>query len=383
MKLRRKKRKDGKAAAADPSASERLRELKRDAYGEPYTHGEGAAAAHAEAGHDASYARAKRIRDTSFSYSWVFPLLLAGLVALTAFGFHTAVMAPTALVELGDATWARLSWVIASTLFVVAFAFTLIVCYTLMFRCGTADDAVRTLVWTAAIGILAIVVSLMFGKSLYWGPQRMEALLEATAFCIRGVRAITSAFNGFAVWAALVVIGTSCVILRNEVTTPEDLSRQLRASKLMLYTAGALLITGVSVATVLHKWPAHEASISGCEAGPSGGPDAPLAGATPAALAEAAKAHRREVERTADAIAMSIGTLFSLVLAAAYLPLGFVLRQRAYRVIVPWERTETWLAMHGFALQPTQQLGKLLVIFGPMIVGGPINALISVLAERF
>ncbi len=129
-----------------------------------------------------------------------------------------------------------------------------------------------------------------------------------------------------------------------------------------MHTGAALLIAGVAETSALHKWPATEPLVAGCPAVPVPG-DA-------------------VVQSVASSISTSVGTIFSMVLAAAYLPLGIILRQRAYRLIKPWERTEAWLAVHGFALLPTQQLANVLLILSPLIAGGPVSYLLSLLSRK-
>jgi hypothetical protein len=187
-------------------------------------------------------------------------------------------------------------------------------------------------------------------------------------FTLRGVRALSGMFDGFAFWAAFVVVATSCAILRNDAVSQEELSRQIRASRILLSVGSALLITGVAQTSALHRWPATEIDlVQKCCAG--------MVGQLKREVLQ------QEVYTTALAISTTAGTACSLVLAAAYLPLGLLLRQRAYEVVRPWERTEAWLAMHGLSLKPTQQLGKVLLMLGPFIAGGPITSLISLLTQ--
>jgi hypothetical protein len=306
---------------------------------------------------------AERVRETSFTFAWLFPALLSATIV----GAVWLIIGSLDLHEgpVGTPLSGRLTWAIAAMLFAVFFVFGVIACNTVMFRCGAPGDALAASIGTTAFGLLAVAVAIA-NRHVYLGPPRMGRALAETAFRLPGVEAIAAAFDGFAIWAAVLTVTTACVIIKNEVGEPEDLSRQFRGSKILLYTSAALLIAGVAATGALHRWPAHEPP-----------PCTPTA-TTPCTPDPA---REKMIEETAVAVSTTVGTIFSMVLAAAYLPLGIVLRQRAYRVVRPWERTEAWLAIHGFALQPTQQLAKILLILSPLIAGGPVSQLVSLLAH--
>jgi hypothetical protein len=240
-----------------------------------------------------------------------------------------------------------------------------------MFRCGHPNHALAATAVTTTIGLVSTVLWATVLPQAYLGPPEMQAYLDATAFCVGHVRTLTAIFDGFGVWAAVLIVATSGVILANEVNDAEELSRQMRGSKILMYCAAALLIGGVSEVGALHKWPGHETGPTAACATPG----------TNQLFTEPLPARKTRIDASATAISTSVGTVGSLVLAAAYLPLAILLRQRAYRVVRPWERTETWLAIHGFALQPTQQLGKLLLILSPLMAGGPVSYLITLLSN--
>lgn len=299
--------------------------------------------------------------DLSARNAWTFPLVLAAGVVIAVWAVVHQLELPEA--PLGPALVARLTWGLAAMLFAVFFVFSVIELHVLMFRCGREQDAQRASLLTTIAGVTAVLVA-MWNADLYLGPTRMATLLESSAFALTGVKRLSAIFDGFALWAALLVLATSSVILRHEVTTQEDLSRQLRASRILLYVGSALLVTGVSQSVALHTWPAC------CP--PS---------ATPPMDTQGIAAFQAEVRTSAEAVGAAAGTVCSLVLAAAYLPLGVMLRQRAYRVVKPWERAESWLAVHGLSLQPTQQLAKVLMILAPLLAGGPVSFLVGLLSR--
>jgi hypothetical protein len=307
------------------------------------------------------------VSDTSAG--WTFPLILAGTVVVIVWiVMSTLTIADAAL---GDPLAGRFMWAVTAVLFATVFVFAIVQCHILMFRCGEPADAFIASVVVTMLGFIATLV-LGWNSDWYLGPSPMKRLLEATAFSAPGVRTLTGVFDGLAGWAALAILATSCTILRNDTGTAEELSRQMRGARILLNVGSALLITGVAEVSALHTWPAHELSrVASCCSDL-------LKSATDAGAIEAFK---DSLDTSTTAIATLTGTACSLVLAAAYLPLGVLLRQRAYRVIKPWERTEAWLVMHGMSLQPMQQLGKVLLMLGPIIAGGPAAALIRFLAQ--
>ena len=313
--------------------------------------------------------RVERVRDVSFSYAWVFPALLA--LATVAAVLIVGGSLDYGRDAAGEALSGRFTWAIAAMLFAVFFVFTLVACHIVIFKCGNARHAFVAALAVDVAGVIGTIASVTWFADDYFGPAAMKGYLGATAFCVGYVRQLTAAFDGLVLWSAVLVVTTSCLIIANEVENDEELSRQFRGSKILMYCAAALLIGGVSEVGALHKWPAHETA------------PAPMCAAQYQSLFLDNPTTRKElIDSSAVAISTTVGTIASLVLAAAYLPLGIVLRQRAYRIVRPWERTETWLAIHGFALQPTQQLAKVFLILSPLLAGGPVSYLITLLSDH-
>jgi hypothetical protein len=305
-------------------------------------------------------------------FGWILPILLIVTIASVVWVLVRILGLPTS--GTGDGLSARLTWATAAMLFTVFFVFSIVFFNTVMFACGSRADAMFASALTTVLGLLSIAYFL--GNSdVYAGPKEMHALLNATAYCLESVRTLTAVFDGFAFWAALLVVATACVIARHEVTKEEALSLQLRYASMMMYAAAALLIAGVSETSALHKWPTHDIRV---------GTTCPSSLPAPwnaLVKKDDYKDYQKEVTTTATAISTSVGTVFSLILAATYLPLAMLLRQRAHRVVKPHSRTEAWLAVHGFSIQPTQQLSRVLVVLSPLLAGGPVSYLISLLSK--
>ena len=211
---------------------------------------------------EAAVAKAPRMRlqkaastlvDTSGAIAWLFPAGLA-IVCVVAVWVVTGALALHSA-PVGEALSARLAWAVSAMLFIMFFAFGLVACHIVMFRCGVPWHALIASLATTAIGLTATLLWMYRYPDVYWGPPRMKEILDATAFCVGSVKQLTAAFDGMATWAALLVVATSAVILANETQDDGELSRQLRGSKILMYAAAALLITGVSEVAALHKWP--------------------------------------------------------------------------------------------------------------------------------
>jgi hypothetical protein len=308
---------------------------------------------------------AERLGDKSAAVPWLFPVLLFVVVVIAVWSVVVALDLKQAGLP-GPVASAKLTWGMAAMFLMVAFTFAVVTCNVIMFRCGNPRHALLACVGTTLFGIVATIGCLFLFQYTYLGPSQMATYLETTALCVGHVRTLATIFDGLGLWSGVMVVATSAVILANKVTTQEELSRQLRGSRILMYCAAALLVTIVAEVGALHKWPAHAVA-------------AGYTCITPADVIPQDK--RQAIEAEATAISAAVGCIGSLVLAAAYLPLGILLRQRAYGVVKPWERTEAWLAIHGFALQPTQQLGKVLLILSPLMAGGPISYLITLLSS--
>ena len=332
-------------------------------------------------------ARAEGIRAKAFRNAWVFPLALAGLVAVSALTMTTGV----SLASIGEDQdlGARLTWGVSAILFFVLFSFFVVLCHTFMFKCGRPQDAMLGLGVSMTFGILSVLWGFVPGNP-YIGPHWIAERLHQTVFSSPIVRIATGVASGCALWAAVLLVMTSAVILRNEVDVKgltrerrfveaENLSRQLRASQMLMQSAAALLVAGVTLTAALHAWPARDERLAAqAEAQRQTAPP------SESANTDAGKGAPRDIPHSpleAAGVAMStaVGAVFSVLLGAAYLPLGVILRQRAYIVIYPWDRAEMWLNIHGFAIQPTQQFAKILLILGPLIATGPVSYLTQLL----
>lgn len=319
------------------------------------------------------------IMSLSRRLAWIFPAVLTLSIIATVWAVVEVTQYHTS--PLGEPLVARITWAVPAMLFLVLFAFALITCNVLMFVCGDPRDARIALLLTTAGGLLSVAIS-VYCKHDYLGPPEMHDLLQGTAFCLPGVETLTAVFNGLSVWAALLVVATSSVIARYRIedtsksvaAKEEELSRQLRGARILMYTAAALLIAGVAEVAALHKWPALDTAIGlVCPK--------PLPSPWNGLIAKGFSDYKTAVDTSATAISSAVGAVFSLLLTAAYLPLGILLRQRAYRIIRPYAKTEAWLGLHGFSLQPTQQLAKVLLIFSPLLAGGPLSYLVTLLSQ--
>jgi|CXWL01.1.fsa_nt_gi hypothetical protein len=332
-----------------------------------------------------AYASSQFIRDEIWSGAWLFPVLMGTCVVFSVWFVWWALRLQAA--EPAADLSGRLTWAVSSMMFFVLFAFFYVLCATCMFKCGKDPAPAYALVGSTFAG--AITVWELAGSDVYLGPRWLKAKLEESPFAVGNVRLVSSILDGVAIWAAILLLTTSAVILANEIAEDviekdKALSRQLRASRMLMQAATALLITGVASTTALHRWPLESlpamASADSRTALPAGnsGNDADEQRQKRDTATEDQET-RRQIEQATIAIGAAVGTVFSMLLGAAYLPLGIVLRQRAYRVITPWQRADTWLTVHGFSIAPSQQFARILLILSPLLASGPIGYLIKLL----
>jgi hypothetical protein len=132
---------------------------------------------------------------------------------------------------------------------------------------------------------------------------------------------------------------------------------QNRRLKTVLFAGAAVLIAGILELDSLYRWAASVAGITKPE--------------NAATLISAAAA-------------VPTGTFFSLFLAAVYVPAALILRERGaalVRIALPGAglpEQARWLEEHGLTTPVSSQITALVALLGPVLAGGPLNALAQV-----
>jgi hypothetical protein len=135
------------------------------------------------------------------------------------------------------------------------------------------------------------------------------------------------------------------------------LNVQNRRLKTVLFAGAAVLVAGILELDSLYRWAASVAGITEPE--------------NAATLISAAAA-------------VPTGTFFSLFLAAVYIPAALILRERGtalVRIALPGAglpEQVRWLEENGLTTPVSSQITALVALLGPVLAGGPLNALAQV-----
>jgi hypothetical protein len=233
--------------------------------------------------------------------------------------------------------------------------------------------------WTlAALGAALLLPNMAtllpgpFGSDPYVSTEFVERVLrdalgEAAAMAAMG----TVDFMWKATLsAAILVAAGACASLLGDPGSPararahddgghersaNTLRTQHRRLQAVLFAGAAVLVAGVIEMDALYHWATTVATLPGL----------------PKGTAEAI---------TASAI-IPTGTFFSLFLAAAYVPAALILRERALELAstaLPSEGPAAqgeWLQKRGLGISVSAQLTSLMALLGPVLAGGPLNAL--------
>ena len=169
-----------------------------------------------------------------------------------------------------------------------------------------------------------------------------------------------SVFNGL-VGAVVVsfIIAASLTLLPTPPqsnTSPEHcLAERMFLLRQALYAAGTVLVAATFELGAVYRWPG--AFIRHTEA--------------------------PHLDALANAMVVTFGILYSLFLAAVYLPAVTVLGSRAEtlareRVGDSPQRRRWWLRKHDLVASPRAQIASIVAAAGPLL-GGPVSALMSIL----
>lgn len=199
-----------------------------------------------------------------------------------------------------DLMTSRLAWFATATVFFVASLSCIVVSLKVILEMRS-DSLSRSLLIglppvTAILGYLGFR---LLRSSQYSGPLFLDQLLNKTSGDVVSLQVI-GFFNALAFVGIAFIVGGSCAVIASTGRSPDEVSRQVNDLGMLLYAGAALLVTSVLEINQLHRW-------SGI------------------AVAEDV---RHEIHRAAAVLAGTVGTLFSLMLAAAYVPAFMVLQSR-------------------------------------------------------
>jgi hypothetical protein len=255
---------------------------------------------------------------------------------------------------------ARLTWGIAVLAFALAFLAALWICLRVIWTASTGKARVVLLV--GALAGTAAGIGLGLAGNPLTLPQFVDALVEG--FRRMGLddgHFLLFFLNGLAIAVVmLLAFAASATLVRPSPRDPGTATLKHQAHRLrhVLYSGAAVLIAGTAQAAAMHRLP----------------------------VAYLEEPWSAALESAAQLTAGATGALWSLFLAAIYLPAALILRgrfaeeaERALPEAGEKERKE-WLAEHGLDLSPVQQLKRVLAVLGPVLSSLPLTGLFDLLA---
>jgi hypothetical protein len=201
------------------------------------------------------------------------------------------------------------------------------------------------LVITTAANI-ALSVALWFNND---AGAPAPLLLRATV--ARVLPAINVYISGFDALSLIAVISlcfaASAVLWRSKDLNDLELSRRMQLLRYLLYMGAVLLVIGVLRLSTTLNW--------GASFIPSESATGKLLGIL------------------IPGIVSSLGTYYTLLMAAMYLPAALILRARARELVnenveVEAER-DSWLSNHGLTLSYVESLPRIIAILAPLMAG--------------
>lgn len=255
---------------------------------------------------------------------------------------------------------ARLTWGIAVLAFCLAFLAALVMCLLVTWKASPLRRRVFVVVGAVLVSSLGIVAGLM-GNPLTL-PELADVLEEGfRRMGLADGSFLLHFFNGLAMSVALLLTFAASATLLDPASGNRDtehLKRQARRLRHVLYAGAAVLIAGSAQAAAMHR--------------------------LPVAYLNEPWAHA--LEAAAQTAALATGTLWTLFLAAVYLPAATILRERFVREAreaLPEAgdaEHKKWLADHGLDLSPAQQLKRVVAVLGPLLTSLPLAGLFDLLA---
>jgi hypothetical protein len=236
----------------------------------------------------------------------------------------------------------RLTWAVTALLFVGLWLGTMAVVLRLVANAHGAAATIATALAAVVAGLCMYLASP--NSTLIFGPMdRLRDSLATTAQV--DLTSTVSSMNSMAVAAAVALLLFTGLTYLRTPQNPQELQDMVGALRTSFDIGAIFLTAGVLEIAVLYSWPATFASDS------------------------ATADHIRSVARYVAAYA---GVVFSLILALAYLPAPAIVAGHEAALGVAPEIRGT----RGFGETAIQQLGRLLQVFLPLVIGLPFSLLL-------
>lgn len=226
-----------------------------------------------------------------------------------------------------DRLTSRLAWFATATVFFIVSLSSIFVSV-MVIREMRSDNSGRILIigLPSLTAIITLVVWLKRSRH-HSGPLFLDELIANTSEKIVSHHFVALG-NALAFIGVAFIIGGSCSIIASTGRSAEDVSRQMHDLGILLYAGAAFLVASVLEINQLHRW-----------SGDCVSEDA-----------------RPEIYRAAAVLAGTLGTFFSLLLAAAYVPAVVILQYRGVPV-------------HQTVSSAIQSAVNLALVLSPVLVG--------------
>ena len=252
---------------------------------------------------------------------------------------------------------ARITWGIAVLAYSVALVAAFGVCIHILLE--VSNPTARRLFLVGALVAASLGVRIGLQGNPLTLPQLVDALEEAfLRTSLEEGPFLLHLFNGLAIGTVVMLTFGATAILVERSRSVNDLKRLARRLRHILYAGAAVLIAGSAQTVAMHRLP----------------------------VAHLVEPWSAGLESLAQLAAVAAGTLWTLFLAALYLPSSFILRARSERAseeALPeghdHERLR-WLSDHGLDLSPLQQVKHVGVVLAPLLTSLPLTGLFELLS---
>lgn len=252
----------------------------------------------------------------------------------------------------------RMKLTAASAVFLAAFGTLVSLCCVWIYRCRCTPFARRGWMLSSIAGVL--IVSTVGWLIVFHDTRRVSLLLEsfddlaAMLFARTQVELawIDHATGALSLFSAVLLAVTAGVILDGVSSAPakvDDLRRRCSALRTTLAAGAAVLASAAIVVRTLQEWTLSFVT------------------------------NAEEVRPIAESWTTALGTYWTLVLTAAYLPAAAVVHRAAIEMADARERApndqrtrDQWMEEQGLNVSVRGQLVRVLLLLAPWLSGGPL-----------
>jgi len=156
---------------------------------------------------------------------------------------------------------------------------------------------------------------------------------------------------------AFITAGAFAILLAEDAPGPERLRDRYQKLQILLYTGAAMLVVGVLHVNAVLQWP----------------------------VIFVGEGDAKNLKMLADGYSADTGLYWTLILLAVYLPSTLMLRAEAWGLArrtlcqATAKERKQWLLKEKLTPSLLGQLSHLVAILGPLLAGGPLSALLTLI----